>query len=61
MAFRVSKKNAGIMSQVGLVDGDSEHPYYKYGGMWKNKHAGVSAKKTNKSKAAQERSAVGNW
>ena len=29
----------------GVVDGDSKHPYYRYGGMWKNKHAGVSAKK----------------
>ena len=29
----------------GIVDGDSDHPYYRYGGMWKNKHAGVSAKK----------------
>ena len=45
----------------GVVDGDSEHPYYKYGGMWKNKHAGVSAKKPNKSKAALGGNAVGNW
>lgn len=29
----------------GVVDGDADHPFYKYGGMWKNKHAGVSAKK----------------
>ena len=29
----------------GMTDGDLGHPFYKYGGMWKNKHAGVSAKK----------------
>lgn len=29
----------------GIPDGTSDHPYYKYGGMWKNKHALVSAKK----------------
>ncbi|KAG8531024.1 uncharacterized protein KY384_004381 [Bacidia gigantensis] len=29
----------------GVIDGDEHHPDYKYGGMWKNKHAGVSAKK----------------
>ena len=29
----------------GIIDGDETHPHYKYGGMWKNKHAGVSAKK----------------
>ena len=29
----------------GVVDGDIDHPYYKYGGMWKNKHALVNAKK----------------
>eukprot|EP00559_Dactyliosolen_fragilissimus_P009734 CAMPEP_0184873374 /NCGR_PEP_ID=MMETSP0580-20130426/41809_1 /TAXON_ID=1118495 /ORGANISM="Dactyliosolen fragilissimus" /LENGTH=133 /DNA_ID=CAMNT_0027376275 /DNA_START=426 /DNA_END=827 /DNA_ORIENTATION=+ len=23
----------------GVVDGDSDHPYYKYGGLWKNRHA----------------------
>lgn len=27
------------------MDGDSEHPHYRYGGMWKNKHEAVSAKK----------------
>ena len=29
----------------GVEDGDSDHPHYQYGGMWKNKHALVSAKK----------------
>ena len=29
----------------GEIDGNPDHPYYRYGGMWKNKHAGVSAKK----------------
>ncbi|MCJ1379661.1 hypothetical protein MMC17_002763 [Xylographa soralifera] len=28
----------------GQIDG-LDRPYYQYGGMWKNKHAGVSAKK----------------
>lgn len=29
-----------------MIDGDLEkgHEHYRYGGMWKNKHAGVSAK-----------------
>ena len=29
------------------MDGDNaeEHKYYRYGGMWKNKHEAVSAKK----------------
>lgn len=26
-------------------DGKSEHQFYRYGGMWKNKHEAVSAKK----------------
>lgn len=29
----------------GKVDADAEHPWYRYGGMWKNKHEAVSAKK----------------
>lgn len=29
----------------GKEDGDAEHPLYRYGGMWKNKHDAVSAKK----------------
>lgn len=31
----------------GVIDGDKseEHQYYRYGGMWKNKHEAVSAKK----------------
>lgn len=29
----------------GVVDGTENTPAYKYGGMWKNRHAGVSAKK----------------
>jgi hypothetical protein len=31
----------------GVVDGDGaeEHKFYRYGGMWKNKHEAVSAKK----------------
>lgn len=34
----------------GQIDGDREHPHYRYGGMWKNKHDAVSAKKKNKSR-----------
>lgn len=34
----------------GIEDGDDAHPNYRYGGMWKNKHAGVSAKKKSKRK-----------
>ena len=29
----------------GVIDGSEEKPFYVYGGMWKNKHAGTSAKK----------------
>lgn len=32
------------------MDGDKEHPHYRYGGMWKNKHAYVSAKIKGKAK-----------
>lgn len=32
-----------------MVDGPDK-PYYVYGGMWKNKHAGVSAKKPKRKK-----------
>jgi hypothetical protein len=28
----------------GSADGDREHPLYRYGGIWKNKHEAVSAK-----------------
>lgn len=34
----------------GVVDGSLDHPHYKYGGMWKNKHALVSAKKPKRGK-----------
>lgn len=34
----------------GVIDGDgsTEHEWYRYGGMWKNKHEAVSAKKPKK-------------
>lgn len=34
----------------GEIDGDGheEHKWYRYGGMWKNKHEAVSAKKPKK-------------
>ena len=33
----------------GVIDGP-EKPFYQYGGMWKNKHAGASAKKRKEKK-----------
>lgn len=41
----------------GVIDGSPNHPYYRYGGMWKNKHAGVSAKKPKPKKGG----AVRDW
>ena len=36
----------------GVIDGDDaeQHEFYRYGGMWKNKHEAVSANKPKKSK-----------
>lgn len=36
----------------GVIDGDQseEHRFYRYGGMWKNKHEAVSAKKPKQKK-----------
>ena len=39
----------------GVIDGSSDHPFYKYGGMWKNKHALVSAKKPKRSKKSRKK------
>ena len=39
----------------GVIDGSVDHPYYKYGGMWKNKHALVSAKKPKRAKKGASR------
>ncbi|CAF9910948.1 MAG: hypothetical protein ALECFALPRED_006942, partial [Alectoria fallacina] len=41
----------------GIIDGSPDRPYYKYGGMWKNKHSGVSAKKPKH----KQRVAVQDW
>ena len=38
----------------GEIDGPDK-PFYVYGGMWKNKHAGVSAKKPQRKAEAQAR------
>lgn len=43
----------------GVVDGTADQPHYVYGGMWKNKHAGVSAKKKKKKK--EDRAAIKDW
>ncbi|KAK5725166.1 hypothetical protein LTR17_013202 [Elasticomyces elasticus] len=39
----------------GVVDGDGapEHKWYRYGGMWKNKHEAVSAKKPKAKKGGK--------
>ena len=37
--------SGGVVDAAGHKD---EFPYYRYGGMWKNKHAGVSAKMPKK-------------
>ena len=41
----------------GVIDGDAQHEHYRYGGMWKNKHAGVSAKIPRKLKGKMTREA----
>lgn len=44
----------------GIIDGDKAHPHYRYGGMWKNKHAGVSAKmKGNRKEKKKKRERAG--
>ena len=48
-AVRLTRLDAGtlyVWKRVsgGVIDGDEDHKFYRYGGMWKNKHAGVSAK-----------------
>jgi hypothetical protein len=43
----------------GRVSGDSAHPCYRYGGMWKNKHEAVSAKIKGKAKARGQELANG--
>ncbi|KAE9367021.1 hypothetical protein N431DRAFT_548690 [Stipitochalara longipes BDJ] len=42
----------------GSADGDRDHPLYRYGGMWKNKHDAVSAK--IKGKAKEENKGIWN-
>lgn len=41
-----------VQASGGKIDGDGAeaHKYYRYGGMWKNKHEAVSAKKPKKKK-----------
>ena len=40
----------------GVIDGDDEHKLYRYGGMWKNKHEAVSAKKSKRAGKVLEES-----
>ena len=44
----------------GKIDGP-DMPFYQYGGMWKNKHAGVSAKKPKKKKQTIEVLSAKQW
>ncbi|KAL3421362.1 hypothetical protein PVAG01_07807 [Phlyctema vagabunda] len=41
----------------GKVEGSLDHPHYKYGGMWKNKHEVASAKIKGKAKEKNSRGA----
>lgn len=43
----------------GRVSGDSAHPFYRYGGMWQNKHEAVSAKIKGKAKVRGQELADG--
>lgn len=53
----------------GVIDGDKseQHQHYRYGGMWKNKHEAVSAKKKPRkaaepaSSASHHDGAASNW
>ncbi|KAF4556326.1 Hypothetical protein D9617_1g082020 [Elsinoe fawcettii] len=38
----------------GVEDGDGSNKFYRYGGMWKNRHADVTAKKPKKVKERQK-------
>lgn len=53
--YFVCTKNCWKKVSGGVVDGSPDHPYYRYGGMWKNKHAGVSAKMRKPKKHAAAR------
>jgi len=46
----------------GVVDGDGAagHAHYKYGGMWKNKHEGASARMPRRVKEKQKVRGKGN-
>ena len=55
--YFVCTKKCWTKVSGGVVDGSPDHPHYKYGGMWKNKHAGVSAKKPK----PKQRVAVRDW
>ncbi|TKX24642.1 hydrolase-like protein 2 [Elsinoe australis] len=46
----------------GVEDGDGSNPYYRYGGMWKNRHADVTGKKPKKVRERQKTmSNPSNW
>lgn len=55
--YFVCTKNCWKKVSGGVIDGSPHHLYYRYGGMWKNKHAGVSAKKPK----PKQRVAVRDW
>ena len=41
----------------GVVDGSEDYPFYKYGGVWKNKHAGTSGKKPKR----KDQASIKDW
>lgn len=45
----------------GIVDGAEDKPNYVYGGMWKNKHAGISAAKPKKKPKKKDTAAIKDW
>ncbi len=55
--YFVCTENCWRKVSGGAIDGTPDHLYYRYGGMWKNKHAGVSAKKPKPKK----RVAIRDW
>lgn len=55
--YFVCGRNCWKKVSGGVIDGSPDHPHYKYGGMWKNRHAGVSAKKPK----PKQRVAIRDW
>lgn len=45
----------------GVIDGTEDKEHYTYGGMWKNRHAGVSAKKPKKKPKKKHSAVINDW